>query len=300
MRGRPRANLIEGQDQHAGSGLGSSEVSIGVQPAGSISWQWRSPLSGARVRSESRTGADSWLLAFAAVASLASAAIVAYAAAVNPDAVPAGPAGWLARAAYVLAPAVAGIYAWRLHPEERLGRLLVVFAAAAALWTLNGSADPVLFGVARLVGVFVAPLLSYVVLSFPEGWLHSRLEAWVVDGQRRRDRGVLGPAGVHHRAAGDRHAAGSLRAPLPSQRVPSSASRLVGAGAGGRGSLRLCGDAGRRRIPVTRAAARFDRADATDARCRCWSRRSFMRRRWLCIWPPSRGPRPRPRSAAGS
>ena len=182
MRGRPRANLIEGQDQPAGSGLGSSEVSIGVQPAGSISWGWRSPLSGARVRAESPTGADSWPLAFAAVASLAGAAIVAYTAAVNPDAVPAGPAGWLARAAYVLAPAVAGIYAWRLHPEERLSRLLIVFAAAAALWTLNGSADPVLFGVARLAGIFVAPLLSYLVLSFPEGRPHSRLEAWVVAG----------------------------------------------------------------------------------------------------------------------
>ena len=35
---------------------------------------------------------------------------------------------------------------------------------------------------ARLVGAFVAPLLSYVVLSFPEGRLHSRLERWVVAG----------------------------------------------------------------------------------------------------------------------
>ncbi len=119
-------------------------------------------------------------LALIAVGSVLAGAAVAYAAAVNPHSAPAGPAGWLARAAYVLAPAMVGVYAWHLHPEERLGRLLVALAAAATLWTLNGASDPALFGVARLVGVFVAPLLSYVVLSFPEGWLHSRLEKWVV------------------------------------------------------------------------------------------------------------------------
>src|SRR5205085_9845189 len=37
-------------------------------------------------------------------------------------------------------------------------------------------------GVARLAGVFVAPLLSYLVLSFPEGRLHSKLETGVVAG----------------------------------------------------------------------------------------------------------------------
>ncbi len=90
--------------------------------------------------------------------------------------------GALARASYVLAPTVVGVYAWHRHPEERLGQLLIVFASIAAIWTLNGSSDPALFGVARVVGVFVAPLLTYVVLSFPEGFLHSRLERWVVVG----------------------------------------------------------------------------------------------------------------------
>ncbi|HEY1509297.1 MAG TPA: histidine kinase [Solirubrobacteraceae bacterium] len=121
-------------------------------------------------------------LALVALASVAASAIVAYATAMNPHATPGGWAGSLARAAYVLAPAAVGIYAWRLHPEERLGRLLVVFAGAAAVWTLNGSADSALFGLARLAGVFVAPLLSYLVLSFPEGRLHSRLETGVVAG----------------------------------------------------------------------------------------------------------------------
>jgi signal transduction histidine kinase len=121
-------------------------------------------------------------LALVVVGSVVASATVAYATAVNPNAAPGGLAGWLARAAYVLAPAAVGVCAWRLHPEERLGRLLVVLAAAAALWTLNGSSNPALFGVARLAGVFVAPLLSYVVLSFPEGRLHSRLEGWVVAG----------------------------------------------------------------------------------------------------------------------
>jgi signal transduction histidine kinase len=179
---RSDASCMDRQDQQVNSGLGSSGVSSGAQRPPSLGAPWGSPVSRARLRQGSRVAAEGWVLAFAALGSLAAAAIVAYAAAVNPNAVPAGPVGWLARAAYVLAPAAVGIYAWHLHPEERLGRLLVVFAAAAALWTLNGSGDPALFGVARLAGVFVAPLLSYLVLSFPEGRLHSRLEGWVVAG----------------------------------------------------------------------------------------------------------------------
>ena len=119
-------------------------------------------------------------LAFVALAGVLASGIVAYAAAVNPDASPAGAVGSLARALYVLTPVAVGIYAWRRHPEERLGQLLILFALVAAIWTLNGSSDPALFGVARLVGVVVAPLYGYLVLSFPEGRLHSHLERWAV------------------------------------------------------------------------------------------------------------------------
>jgi signal transduction histidine kinase len=180
--GRSHANRIERQNQQAEYGLGSSGISFGAERPRSVSALWGSPVSRAWVRELAGAATEGRILAFAALGSLVASAIVAYATAVNPNAVPAGPAGWLARAAYVLAPAAVGIYVWRLHPEERLGRLLVAFAAAAALWTLNGAADPALFGVARLAGVFVAPLLSYLVLSFPEGRLHSRLEGWVVAG----------------------------------------------------------------------------------------------------------------------
>ncbi len=123
-----------------------------------------------------------WVLVFVALASVAASAFVAYEAAVNPDATPAGTAGWLARAAYVLAPAAVGIYAWHHHPEERLGRLLIVFAAVAAIWALNGSKDPALFSVALFGIAIAAPMYSYLLLSFPEGRLRSRLEAWVVAG----------------------------------------------------------------------------------------------------------------------
>jgi signal transduction histidine kinase len=136
--------------------------------------------SRAGVRESSAVVPGDRTLVLVALGSVAASALIAYASAVNPNAAPGGLPGWLARAAYVLAPAAVGVYAWRLHPEERLGRLLVVLAATAALWTLNGSSNPALFGMARLAGVFVAPLLSYVVLSFPEGRLHSRLEGWVV------------------------------------------------------------------------------------------------------------------------
>jgi signal transduction histidine kinase len=139
------------------------------------------PASRGRVRWSGVIGRNR-LLVLIALASAAAATVVAIAAAVNPHATPAGTAGSLARAAYVLAPAAVGIYAWHHHPEERLGRLLIVFAAVAAIWTLNGSRDPVLFSVALFGIIVAAPLYSYVVLSFPEGRLHARLERWVVAG----------------------------------------------------------------------------------------------------------------------
>jgi hypothetical protein len=123
-----------------------------------------------------------WVLAVVSLGSAAAAVAVASAAAMNPRLMPGGLAGPLARAAYVLAPAVVGIDVWRRRPEERLGRLLIVFTAAVALWTLNGSENPVLFGIAMVVGIFVAPLYSYLLLSFPDGRLHSLRERCLVVG----------------------------------------------------------------------------------------------------------------------
>ena len=146
------------------SGLGASSVS-------------RDPL---REWSTSATG--DWILAPVARGSVAASVVVAYAAAVNPYATPVALGGWLAWTAYVFAPPAVCVYAWHLHPEEPSGRLLVVFAATAALWTLTGSGDRALFGMAEVVGVFVAAPLSCVALSFPDRVLRSQLEGRVVAG----------------------------------------------------------------------------------------------------------------------
>jgi signal transduction histidine kinase len=152
-----------------------------VNPTPTMSSSVSLPASARRLQPSAVTNRN-WVLAFVGLASTAAAAFVAYEAVVNEQATPGGAAGSLARAAYVLAPAVVGIYAWHRHPEERLGRLLIVFAAVAAIWTLNGSSDPALFSVALFGIIVAAPMYSYLVLSFPEGRLHTRLERWVVAG----------------------------------------------------------------------------------------------------------------------
>jgi signal transduction histidine kinase len=176
------SNTYRGPQDSAGVPPPSSGL-VGAGPRPAIGVLPSLPIAGERF-SESSAAASTRhsRLAPIALASIAAAGVVAYSAAVNPHAAPAGPAGSLVRAAYVLAPAAVGIYAWDRHPEERLGRLLIVLAVFEAFWALNGSENPALFGVARLVGIAVAPLISYVVLSFPEGRLHSRRELWVVAG----------------------------------------------------------------------------------------------------------------------
>ncbi len=135
--GRFEANGAPEHGEPAGSGLALPRIALGHQPMPSVGARRGQLVQGGRAREHA--SASAWMLALIAVGAVVAAAAVAYAAAVNPQATPAGTAGWLARAAYVLAPAAAGIYAWHLHPEERLGRLLVAFSAAAEINRMAGT-----------------------------------------------------------------------------------------------------------------------------------------------------------------
>jgi len=105
-----------------------------------------------------------------------TAAVVAYLTARNPLASPPGVLGPLARAVDILSLVGAGLFAMVRHPEERLGRMLVALGLFSGLFFLNGAENPYLYSVSMLVGIFAVPAYNYVLLSFPEGRLHSRLE----------------------------------------------------------------------------------------------------------------------------
>jgi len=107
---------------------------------------------------------------------VAAAGTVAYLTARNPLAPPSGATASAIRALDILAIFGAGIFAMLRHPEERLGRALVVLGAFASLWFLNGAANPYLYGLAVVVGILIVPGYNYLLLSFPEGRLHSPLE----------------------------------------------------------------------------------------------------------------------------
>ncbi len=115
-----------------------------------------------------------------AIGGVAAAALTVSMAAANPYAAPGGAVGALARAVWVLAPIGTGIYVWTFHSRRRLAGVLLATGFAAALLLLNGSADPALFGVARILGYFAVPAYSYLMLSFPEGRLHTQGERRVV------------------------------------------------------------------------------------------------------------------------
>ncbi len=119
---------------------------------------------------------DQRRLVLIGIAGVLAAAAVAYASARNPYSSPPGVLSPLTRAVDVLSIVGAGIYAMVRHPEERLGRALVILGLVSAVWFLTGARNPYLYSLAMLVGIFAVPGYNYLLLSFPEGHLHSRLE----------------------------------------------------------------------------------------------------------------------------
>jgi signal transduction histidine kinase len=75
---------------------------------------------------------------------------------------------------------VAGLIAWHIRPESRLGRLMVIAGFATSVDFLIWSSNDVLYTVGSLADFFPPVLFLHVFLSFPSGRLTGTLEKNVV------------------------------------------------------------------------------------------------------------------------
>jgi signal transduction histidine kinase len=86
------------------------------------------------------------------------------------------PSSGALRAVYVASFFAVGIFSWWRRPGGRLGPLLIVVGSVYAMSSLNASAEPVAFTAGMGIFAVYIVLLSFVYLSFPSGWLETRLE----------------------------------------------------------------------------------------------------------------------------
>src|SRR5215207_8007612 len=110
-----------------------------------------------------------WEVAVAGAAVAAAAVAVAVTLSADFLAYP----GWLAvqKADFILGPVFVGLYWLRRRPQSRFGPILIVVGFVGALYALQSSSDPWLFG-AGLVWENVVGLAAYVlILTFPTGRL---------------------------------------------------------------------------------------------------------------------------------
>lgn len=117
------------------------------------------------------------MLAAGIVGAAAATGLTVWACARSPVLVdPTATALW--RGAFVASYAGVGIYTWWRRPESRLGRVLIGAALLYSLVSLNAfdSALPFTLGMTFWVANIVN--IAYLYLSFPRGWLESRLERW--------------------------------------------------------------------------------------------------------------------------
>jgi signal transduction histidine kinase len=130
-------------------------------------------------RSESvATGAHAWQLTAAAAAIPLTTTAVGWALTGDHVTRPAATAAY--RGFLVAGFLIAGVVWLQRRPANRIGRLLVIFAAAWWLVSLQGSDDALLFtlGIVGQVPVFV--LTFYLCLAFPHGRLRSGIERAVL------------------------------------------------------------------------------------------------------------------------
>jgi signal transduction histidine kinase len=86
------------------------------------------------------------------------------------------------RAASVLLPTAVGLVIWTRPPSQRFGRLLVAGGFVTFLGALGGSNDEVVYSVGRVANWLAEITLVYLVLAFPSGWLHDRIDRVLVAG----------------------------------------------------------------------------------------------------------------------
>ena len=74
----------------------------------------------------------------------------------------------------------AGIAAWGMRREHRTGKVMVALGFAFWATPMIGLRVPLLWTIGSTLMVLFIPLLYYLVLSFPDGTLHDRVERGVV------------------------------------------------------------------------------------------------------------------------
>ncbi|HEX4735688.1 MAG TPA: sensor histidine kinase [Thermoleophilaceae bacterium] len=75
-----------------------------------------------------------------------------------------------------------GLFAWSRRPDSRTGPLMMAVGYAWFLTPLDYANSPWLFLIGSVLGSLTFAVLIHLILSFPDGRLHSRLERVVVGG----------------------------------------------------------------------------------------------------------------------
>ena len=128
------------------------------------------------MRNRSRRGFAWWEVLVAVGAVLAAVAAVWVTLDADFLAYPA----WLAaqKADFILGPVFVGLYWRRVRPGSRFGPLLIVFGAVGAVYILQSSSNPWLFGAGVFweAAIFLGPLV--LILTFPTGRLDGMAAIW--------------------------------------------------------------------------------------------------------------------------
>lgn len=84
--------------------------------------------------------------------------------------------GWLAaqKADFILGPILVGLYWMNRRPGNRLGLLMIVLGFFGALYILESSSNPTLFGIGTITEDAIYVMTTIVILAFPSG----RLQGW--------------------------------------------------------------------------------------------------------------------------
>jgi signal transduction histidine kinase len=73
-----------------------------------------------------------------------------------------------------------GLYAWSRRPDNRVGMLMVATGFTWAAVGLSQANSPLIFSIGLAVGPLYLVFVTWLVLVFPDGRVHSRLARWLL------------------------------------------------------------------------------------------------------------------------
>ena len=73
-----------------------------------------------------------------------------------------------------------GLYAWRQRPDNRLGAMMAAVGLAWFVNPLEYSDNSWVWLIGGALGELPLAILAHMMLAFPDGHLHTRVERWVV------------------------------------------------------------------------------------------------------------------------